>query len=30
LGYLSLFILATLCFLASALVIIPLPNKKKA
>jgi MFS family permease len=29
-GYLSLFILATLCFLASALVIIPLPNKKKA
>jgi MFS family permease len=26
-GYLSLFILATLCFLASALVIIPLPNK---
>jgi Na+/melibiose symporter-like transporter len=27
-GYLSLFILATLCFLASALVIIPLPNKK--
>jgi MFS family permease len=30
LGYLSLFILATLCFLASALVIIPLPNKKRA
>jgi MFS family permease len=30
LGYLSLFILAALCFLASALVIIPLPNKKKA
>jgi MFS family permease len=30
LGYLSLFILATLCFLASALVIIPLPNSKKA
>jgi MFS family permease len=30
LGYLSLFILATLCFLASSLVIIPLPNKKKA
>ncbi len=31
-GYLSLFILATLCFLASALVLIPLPNvtKKKA
>jgi MFS family permease len=29
LGYLSLFILAALCFLASALVIIPLPNKKK-
>ena len=28
LGYLSLFILATLCFLASALVIIPLPNKR--
>jgi MFS family permease len=27
-GYLSLFILATLCFLASALVIIPLPNKR--
>ena len=30
LGYLSLFILAALCFLASALVVIPLPNKKKA
>ena len=30
LGYLSLFILAALCFLASALVIIPLPNKTKA
>jgi MFS family permease len=29
LGYLSLFILATLCFLGSALVIIPLPNKRK-
>ncbi len=29
-GYQSLFILATVCFLASALVIIPLPNKKKA
>ena len=28
-GYLSLFALATLCFLASALVIIPLPNKLK-
>jgi MFS family permease len=28
LGYLSLFILATLCFLVSALVIIPLPNKR--
>jgi len=28
-GYLSLFILATLCFLASALVLIPLPNVKK-
>ena len=28
LGYLSLFILATFCFLASALVIIPLPNKR--
>jgi MFS family permease len=28
-GYLLLFALATLCFLASALVIIPLPNKKK-
>jgi len=28
LGYLSLFILATLCFLASALVVIPLPNKR--
>jgi len=28
LGYLSLFILATICFLASALVIIPLPNKR--
>jgi MFS family permease len=29
LGYLSLFILATLCFLVSALVIIPLPNKRE-
>jgi MFS family permease len=29
-GYLLLFALATLCFLASALVIIPLPNKQKA
>lgn len=29
LGYLSLFILAALCFLASALVIIPLPNKRR-
>jgi MFS family permease len=29
-GYLLLYILATICFLASALVIIPLPNKKKA
>jgi len=29
-GYLLLFALATLGFLASALVIIPLPNKKKA
>ena len=29
-GYLSLFILAALCFLSSALVIIPLPNKKKS
>ncbi len=28
-GYLLLFALATICFLASALVIIPLPNKKK-
>jgi MFS family permease len=28
LGYLSLFILAALCFLASAMVIIPLPNKR--
>lgn len=28
-GYLLLFALATACFLASALVIIPLPNKKK-
>lgn len=28
-GYQSLFILATICFLASALVILPLPNKKK-
>ena len=28
LGYLSLFVLATLCFLASTLVIIPLPNKR--
>jgi MFS family permease len=27
-GYLLLFALATLCFLVSALVIIPLPNKK--
>jgi MFS family permease len=27
-GYLSLFILAALCFLASALVIIPLPNRR--
>ena len=27
-GYLLLFILAALCFLASALVIIPLPNKR--
>jgi MFS family permease len=27
-GYQSLFILATLCFLASALVIVPLPNKR--
>jgi MFS family permease len=27
-GYLSLFILAAVCFLASALVIIPLPNKR--
>jgi MFS family permease len=27
-GYLSLYTLAALCFLASALVIIPLPNKK--
>jgi MFS family permease len=27
-GYLLLFILAALCFLVSALVIIPLPNKK--
>ncbi len=30
LGYQSLFVLATLCFLASALVILPLPNKKNA
>ncbi len=29
-GYLLLFALATFCFLASALVIIPLPNKRKA
>lgn len=29
-GYLLLFALATLCFLTSALVILPLPNKKKA
>lgn len=29
-GYLLLFGLAALCFLASALVIIPLPNNKKA
>ncbi len=28
-GYLLLFALATICFLASALVIIPLPNKRK-
>jgi len=28
LGYQSLFILATLCFLESALVIIPLPNRR--
>lgn len=28
-GYLLLFALATACFLASALVIIPLPNRKK-
>jgi len=28
-GYLLLFALATVCFLASALVIIPLPNRKK-
>lgn len=28
-GYLLLFALATVCFLGSALVIIPLPNKKK-
>ena len=28
-GYLLLFALATLCFLVSALVIIPLPNKKE-
>jgi len=28
LGYLSLFVLATLCFLASTLVIIPLPNRR--
>ena len=27
-GYLLLFALATACFLASALVIIPLPNKR--
>lgn len=29
-GYLLLYVLATLCFLGSALVILPLPNKKKA
>ncbi len=29
-GYFLLFALAALCFLVSALVIIPLPNKKKA
>lgn len=29
-GYLLLFTLAAVCFLVSALVIIPLPNKKKA
>jgi MFS family permease len=29
-GYLLLFALATICFLASALVIIPLPNKRRA
>ena len=29
-GYLLLFTLATICFLASSLVIIPLPNMKKA
>ena len=29
-GYLLLFALATFCFLASALVILPLPNRKKA
>ncbi len=29
-GYLLLFALAALCFLVSALVIIPLPNQKKA
>ena len=29
-GYLLLFALAAVCFLVSALVIIPLPNKKKA
>ena len=28
-GYLLLFTLATICFLVSALVILPLPNKKK-
>ena len=28
-GYLALFILAAICFLVSALVVIPLPNKKK-
>ncbi len=28
-GYLLLFALATLCFLVSAVVILPLPNKKK-
>jgi len=28
-GYLLLYALAAVCFLASALVIIPLPNRKK-